>query len=330
MIRIGIIGTSKISERFLEGLSKVEGASLFGVYSRKMETAETFGKRFGAKRYYDTLESMAKDREIDAVYIASPNAYHCEQAMCMLSAGKHVLCEKPIASNSMEFLKMAKTAQKHNVILLEAVRNVFDPGFLQIKKLLGEIGAIRQVTFIYCQYSSRYDNFKKGVLENAFRPELSNGALMDIGVYCVRPMVTLFGLPEKVTADGLILPQSIDGAGTILAHYPQMQAQLLYSKINDNRIESQIQGEQGTILVDHIAESKTIRLIRRGGTEEVFPVEREENNMVYEIQEWIRFIRQGGGAEKYLEHSQWEMAVMDDARKQIGIVFPADTNGTGI
>lgn len=324
MLRVVVIGTSAITECFLVALQKVAGAELFGVYSRTLAKAEAFGKKFGARRFYDTLEEIAADSKVDAVYIASPNACHCEQAISMLAAGKHVLCEKPIASNSKEFYRMAETARENHVVLLEAMRSIFAPGFLKIKALLPALGTIRQITFLYCQYSSRYDNFKKGIVENAFRPELSNGALMDIGVYCVRPMVALFGMPEKILADGLLLPQSIDGAGAILAKYPHMQAQLVYSKINQNQLESQIQGEDASLLIDHIAKIETIRLVSRTGKEEVYHVEREENNMVYEIQEWMRLIAERDGMEQYLEQSRWEMELMDEARKQIGIVFPAD------
>ena len=90
---------------------------------------------------------------------------------------------------------------------------------------LQKLGKIRRVTFQMCQYSSRYDKFKNGIIENAFRPELSNGSLMDIGVYCVHPMVKILGKPDRVMASCVKLHNGVDGMGTILASYDEQGAQ---------------------------------------------------------------------------------------------------------
>ena len=83
----------------------------------------------------------------------------------------------------------------------------------------GQLGQIRRAVFQYCQYSARYDGFKHGIIENAFNPALSNAALMDIGVYCIHPMVLLFGKPRQILASGIFLPNHLDGAGTVLIDY---------------------------------------------------------------------------------------------------------------
>ena len=324
-INFGVIGTNVITERFLEAGKDAEGFCLRGVYSRSREKAVDFARKHGADLAFDSLEDMASCKEIDAVYVASPNSLHASQSIQMLKGGKHVLCEKPIASNQREFEEMKKAALEKRRILLEAMRSVYSPGFQAIRENLHKLGKIRRVSFQYCQYSRRYDNFKKGIIENAFNPALSNGALMDIGVYCVHPLVSLFGKPEKVISSSLKLSNGIDGAGTILTEYPDFQGELLYSKITDSRVPSQIQGEEGSMIIEEIPDTVNIKIrTRKDKAWEEIKIDKKENNMYYEIEEFIRLIENGESAEKHNQYSLWELAVMDEARKQIGIVFPAD------
>lgn len=323
-INFGVIGTNVITERFLEAGKDAEGFCLRGVYSRSREKAVDFARKHGADLAFDSLEDMDSCKEIDAVYVASPNSLHASQSIQMLKGGKHVLCEKPIASNQREFEEMKKVALEKRRILLEAMRSVYSPGFQAIRENLHKLGKIRRVSFQYCQYSRRYDNFKKGIIENAFNPALSNGALMDIGVYCVHPLVSLFGKPEKVISSSLKLSNGIDGAGTILTEYPDFQGELLYSKITDSRVPSQIQGEEGSLVIREIPDPQEVVLYYRDGRTETLEIPRTENNMVYEIREFLRLIREKRYSHEYLENSQMEIELMDEVRRQQKIFFPAD------
>lgn len=324
MVRFATIGTNFITKNFLEAAQKCSELCLSGVYSRTEDRARSFAAQYGAGKWYTDLNSLAMDKEIDGVYIASPNSLHCPQAILMMEHGKHVLCEKPIASNSEELKHMLEAARRNQVVLLEAMRPVFDPGFQAVCDNLHKLGKVRRATFQFCQYSSRYDKYKKGIVENAFRPEFSNGALMDIGVYCVHPLVKLFGMPESVRAEAVFLDNGVDGAGTILAGYPDMQAEIIYSKIANSSLPSQIQGEEGNMLISQIQDTVELRLQYRDGREEIIPVEKESNNMYYEAVEWARMINQGFVPEEYDRCSAMELSVMDTARRQLGIVFPAD------
>lgn len=324
MIRFAVIGTNFITERFLEVAQKCTSLKFEAVYSRSIEKAKQFAQFYGVEKVYDDLEQMAKDKEIDAVYVASPNSLHCEQSVLMLSHKKHVLCEKSIASNSKELALMLKTAKENGVILLEAMRPVFDIGFIEIEKNLYKLGKIRKAMFEYCQYSSRYDNFKKGIIENAFNPKFSNGALMDIGVYCVHSMVKLFGKPNTILSHSLLLQNGIDGEGTILAVYDEMEAVVSYSKISNGTIPSQIQGENATMEILTLPDPKTIVIHYKNGKDEIIEVEKDKNNMLYEVQEWVRLIENNEIENQHTASSVLELYVMDEVRKQAGIVFAAD------
>ena len=294
-----------------------------GVVRQKGVRARQFGFQKGQLQYFDDLEAFANSDCIDAVYVASPNCCHYEQVMTLLKAGKHVLCEKPMASNLKEAQEMFAEAEKQNLILLEGMRSIYAPSFQKMITYMETLGTIRRATLQYCQYSSRYDNYKRGIVENAFKPELSNGALMDIGVYVVSCMIRLFGAPKAIKASGIKLHNGVDGAGTILMEYPDMIGEAIYSKITDSAMPSQIQGEDASMLVQEIENVKDLRIVRKGVVQSIH-FEQSDNILNYETQEFIKMIKTGMGWEKSKEITLETMKVLDEARKQLHIVFPAD------
>jgi predicted dehydrogenase len=326
MIRFATIGTNFVVEWFLEGAAKCSELAYTATYSRNIEKAEEFGKKYGSHLFFDNLETLAESDEIDAVYIASPNSEHFSQAMLMMNHGKHVLIEKTMASNAAQVSKLMETAEKNQVVLMEAMRSVYDPGFQAIQKAIKEIAPVRRVSFQYCQYSSRYDKFKNGIIENAFNPKFSNGALTDIGVYCVHPLVKLFGEPNEVLAQAIILPDSIDGEGTIIAKYDDMLAEVVYSKITDGKIPSQIQGEKGTIVIKEINNPREVITYFRDESVKEADIPQCDKNLEYEAEEWARMIKTGDYSDLHSKYSLMALKVMDEARRQQNVVFPADDN----
>jgi predicted dehydrogenase len=205
MINIGIVGTSWITEEFIKCASLVEEFRLSAVYSRDGEKARTFAEKYDVTNIFTDLEEMANSSCLDAVYIASPNSLHAEQSVLFLNNGKHVLCEKPIASNVRELEAMIEASKNNNVLLMEAMKTSFLPNYKVIEENIHKLGKIRRFFISYCQYSSRYDTYKAGNHVNTFDPKFSNGSVMDIGVYCIHPAVRLFGKPKNVIATALKL-----------------------------------------------------------------------------------------------------------------------------
>ncbi len=325
MIRYATIGTNFVVNWFLEAAKKCEGLHYCAAYSRNVEKAREYAAQWGADRYTDSLTELAEAEDVDAVYIASPNSLHFEQAALMLTHGKHVLCEKTVTSNRRELERLLEIADEKGLVFMEAMRSAFIPAFGLIGDNLNKLGTIRRVSLQYAKYSSRYDKFRAGVVENAFDPRFSNGALMDIGVYCVHMLVKLFGRPERVTADAVFLENGVDGAGTILASYKGMQAELLYSKITTNRCPCQIQGEEATMVIEgDLTNPSRIVIWYRNGEEEILTPEGREDTMLPEVREWLRLMEGRKTAAVHNQYSLMEMEVMDEARRQMGIVYPAD------
>ncbi|SEM63407.1 Predicted dehydrogenase [Mesobacillus persicus] len=326
MIRFGVIGTNWITEAFIEGANEHPEFKLAAVYSRTEERAREFATRYQVKSIFTDLHTMASSNEIDAVYIASPTSLHAKQAMIFLEQGKHVLCEKPIASNSVELRAMIEAAKKHNVVLMEALKSTLVPNFQEISKNVLKIGKVRRYFASYCQYSSRYDAYKEGNILNAFKPEFSNGALMDIGIYCIYPLVVLFGKPNEVKATGILLETGVDGSGSIVLNYPDMDAVVMFSKITDSAVPSEIQGEKGNLVFDKINVPEKVEIRYRSGEIEDLTVPQKSQSMYYEVEEFITLVNQGQLESKVNshDHSLIVMEILDECRKQIGVVFPAD------
>lgn len=326
MIRFGIIGTNFITERFISALYENEDIALTAVYSRTEERGKEFAAEHNISHIFTDLEDMVQSDVVDAVYIASPNSLHAGQAVICMNHGKHVLCEKPIASNTHELKQMIEAATNNNVVLMEALKSTLLPNFQTIQEHLFKIGKVRRYFASYCQYSSRYDAYKAGTVLNAFNPIYSNGALMDLGIYCLYPMVVLFDQPEHVKANGIMLTSGVDGQGTIIAKYPEMDAVVTYSKINATILPSEIQGEEGSIVIDKISDPEKVEIHYRDGRIEDITLPQNEQTMYYEIKEFIDVIRNGKKQSSVNSHSKslTVMGIMDEARKQMGLEYPAD------
>ncbi|GIN62775.1 putative oxidoreductase YulF [Robertmurraya siralis] len=326
MIRFGVIGTNWITDSFISAASEHPDFKLVAVYSRTEERAREFAEKYGVELTFTRLEDMANSDELDAVYIASPNSLHAEQAIVLMEKKKHVLCEKPLASNVREVEKMIATARKHNVLLMEALKTTFLPNFQEVKKNLHKIGPVRRYVASYCQYSSRYDAYKEGTILNAFKPEFSNGSLVDIGIYCLYPAVYLFGKPNEVKASGFLLESGVDAEGSLLLQYDDKDVVVLFSKITNSYLPSEIQGEEGSIVLDKLNPPEDVEIRYRDGRVEDIAVEQTNHPMYYETKEFIELLKN----RKYesnintFETSQLVMEILDEARKQMGVVYPSD------
>lgn len=327
MLRFGIIGTNWITERFIQAAEETEQFALTAVYSRTEEKGKAFAAKYNSNpEVFTDLEKMVSSDLVDAVYIASPNSYHAEQAILCMSHGKHVLCEKPFASNVEETQRMIRAAKENDVLLMEAMKSTLMPNFRVITNNLYKIGRVRRYFASYCQYSSRYDAFKQGTVLNAFNPVYSNGSLMDLGIYCLYPMVTLFGKPESLQATGIMLSSGVDGEGSILMRYEDMDAVVMYSKIADSYAPAEIQGENGTLIIDKINQPYDVKIMYRDGTVEDLRQPQMQESMFYEAREFIELAQSGRreSGVNTLANSLIVAEIMEEARRQIGLKYPAD------
>lgn len=256
-VRFGLVGTGRITSWVLRGAREDERFVAASVCSRSLERARAFAQSHGISTAYDDLDAMLRDPQVDAVYIGTPNHTHHGIALKCLRAGKHVLCEKPLAANAVEAEEMVAEARRRGLILMEAMISTLNPNFLKAASLLKDIGPIRRYSATYCQYSSKYEALQRGEVAASFDPLCAGGALMDIGIYTIWPMVCLLGEPSGISGQS-ILTRDIPGRGvtdlqgTIDFVYPGLNATVFYSKIADSFLPTEISGEGGSLVLDRI------------------------------------------------------------------------------
>lgn len=334
-LRLAVIGTNFITDWVIAGGRQDERFELVAVCSREQATADAFAAKHQIPHTFTSLEEMAASPLIDAVYIATPNYLHAAQSILCMDHGKHVLCEKPLASNAREVKEMIAAAKRNNVTFMEAMKPTLTPNFRVVRDCLDRVGVVRRYFASYCQYSSRYDKFKEGIVLNAFNPQLSNGAIMDIGIYTIYPMVVLFGKPQQIVANGVVLSSGADGQGAVNFQYEGMNATVLYSKIANSALPTEIQGEEGNLVLDKINAISQVQFLPRqkpnsGKEAPVLPqtlsVAAEKDEYYYEVKEFIDLISEGKqeSAINSWQNSLTTMEIIDEIRRQLGVVYPAD------
>ena len=326
-MKLATVGTNWITSRFIEALEETAGIELEAVYSRSEEKAEAFAYKHHSPSYFTNLELMAENEAIDCVYIASPNSLHFEQAMLFLKNKKHVICEKPIFSNTAEFEAAHRKAEENGVFLFEALRGIHTPNFKELKEQLNSIGKVRNVLLHRNKYSSRYEDVLRGEVPNIFSLQYSGGALVDLGVYPLSIAAALFGKPDKSSYSAALLSTGVDGSGSLVLEYPEFVCTILCSKISASYNSSEIQGEQGTIQIDDTGSLAEINLIdNHSGERHVIGEVETAENMKYEIAAFLQIIGNTDWTEyeKLTQISREILEITEAARKQNGIFYPSD------
>ena len=203
IIRIGVIGTGRIAERFVPEAKYVSGVIVQSVYNPHIDSAKKFAERFELDLYSDDIETFLKS--VDAVYIASPHETHYEYAKTALERHKHVLCEKPMAFYRAQAQELFRIARRNNRVLLEAIKTAYCPGFVQLIGVArsGVIGQIRDVEACFTRLTP-------GNLRETTDVKYGGG-FMEFGSHTLLPILKLMGTDyEEVRFDSIMAENGID------------------------------------------------------------------------------------------------------------------------
>jgi predicted dehydrogenase len=200
-LRWGLIGCGDIAQkRVAPALRDSSSSELIAVSRARSELAPAFAKQFGAKRWYLDWKKLLRDEEVDAVYIATPVHLHAEQTSAAAEAGKHVLCEKPMAMNVLECDQMIDACRRHNVKLGVAYYRHFYPVVDRIKAIIkaGEIGTpvLAQIN-AFEQFNPAPDNPRAWLLQKDLA---GGGPMFDFGCHRVEVLTNIFGPITEVKA----------------------------------------------------------------------------------------------------------------------------------
>ncbi len=319
-LRAGIVGTNFISDWFCESCLETKAILPCCVCSRDPERGRSFGGKYGITEIFDDYEKMLGS-DIDLVYIANPNSLHIPYAEKALLRGKHVLCEKPAATDAASLTETVRKAKGSGLVFMEAMRTVHDPLAREIKGLICKFGPVRDAELIFRQYSSRYDSFKAGVVLNAFDPALGNAAVMDIGIYPVSLCTFLFGRPEKITSRSEILHNGFEGSGEAVFSYRDLDVRIAYSKTSAQSGPSRIVFDSAEVTIGKISTMDDVLISVKGSEPVPLMTERPSNNMIYEISDFAGAVRSGKTADEWNAYSMTAISCVDEIRKQNGIEF---------
>ncbi|MGM9636806.1 MAG: Gfo/Idh/MocA family protein [Eubacteriales bacterium] len=321
-MNFAVIGTFWLTENMIEAIRLTEGASYFAQYSRTMDRAKEFATKSGGRiRLFDDLDALASDPDIDAVYIASPNYAHYEQAKRMLEAGKSVLCEKPVCYRLSEYEELCALADRKGAVFMEAIMNIHLPWADDLFREVKSHGQVISARLDFSQRSSKLDRVKKGQSFSTFEKSTGGGALMDLGVYAVYLAVYLFGMPKEIRSDARFFPTGVDIQDVILFVYDDFTAVLTFTKLAESRIHSEILCENGSVTLQNLSRLQNVYTYPADGTvrclhgETTFP-----QGMCHELSDFLSYYQDQGsqGYSHSRELAKKVLRCMEEIRRQIG------------
>jgi D-xylose 1-dehydrogenase (NADP+, D-xylono-1,5-lactone-forming) len=274
-MNLGIISTADINRKVIPGAHASKKVDLVAVASRNQRRAEAYAREWNIERGYGSYEELLEDPGVDAVYISLPNTMHVKGAIHALTAGKHVLCEKPLTRHPEEAEAAFDAADGAKRILMEAFMYRHNPQTKRLQELIDD-GAVGQVRLIRSAFSySLYDE------ENIrLRTEVEGGALMDVGCYCVSGSRLAAGTePESVFGSAWYGPSGTDWVFTGSMRFPgDVLATFDCGTALPERDELEVIGSDGSLFLDdpwHCIRP-VIELRRADGSEKI-RLEREDS-----------------------------------------------------
>lgn len=320
-LRIGLLGAARIAANaLLKPARLVAGVQVTAVAARDPRRARALADAYQIPTVYATYQALIDDPTLDAIYNPLPNSLHAEWSIKALRAGKHVLCEKPLANNAAEARQMAQVADECGRLLIEAFHIRYHPLLLRMKEIVasGELGAIRHLEAHFCIPLRRWRDIR-------YQYELGGGAMMDLGCYTTQIIRYLAGAePAVVWADARLLRPQIDRymaadlrfADGRTAHMTCSLLSLILL-----RISAKVVGDQGELQVINPILPQLYHRLRvksaQGHRVEHFP---GDTTYTYQLRAFARAVR----GELIMPTDGWDgvknMQVIDEVYRQAGLL----------
>ncbi len=251
--RWGILGSARIAFRaVIPGIQKSEVGEVAAIASRSLEKAKAAAEEWNIPKFYGTYEELLRDPDIDAIYIPLPNHLHMEWTIKAAEAGKHVLCEKPLAIDAKQAEMMVKACEKAGVRLAEAFMYRHHPRYQSIKKIIasGEIGELRMI-----HASFTFNGAEHLAGDYRTKPEEGGGSLYDVGVYPLSAARMLLGQEPLAVTVHSVFPEQFGGVDMMsagLVEFPDgVSLTFDCGMWADFRNRIEILGDKGRIEIPH-------------------------------------------------------------------------------
>jgi predicted dehydrogenase len=334
-LRYGILGAANIARQFTRGLAGSKLATVDAVASRGAEKAAAFAAELGIPRSHANYEALLADPDIDAIYIPLPNHMHAEWAIKAAEAGKHVLCEKPLAMTTAEARAMFAAAHAHGVHLAEAYPYMSQPQTLRLRELLadGTIGRVQLISAAFGFSLCTVDGVPLRDPTNIrLDPAAGGGSLLDAGTYSMSFVRLAAGeAPTRALAVARNTTTGVDQTVAALLEFPSgIFAQMTSSLSTAGHRHAVVVGDQGVVETSYsnhgpAAGSLSLRIKR--GVANTVPFDTEEvpggDGFFAEAESFANMVRLGA--------SHWNGATeaesVDTVRALEAIAASARTGG---
>jgi predicted dehydrogenase len=291
-IRIGVLGAAAIVPMALTNPARsVPDVQITAIAARDPKRAQHFARRHKIPRVHPTYDALLADPDIDAIYNPLPNSLHAEWTIRALQAGKHVLCEKPFASNAREAEEMAEVAGKTGLVISEAFAYRYHPLTARVKEIIssGEIGNIRHIEAQFCFLLPSPGNIR-------FNYALAGGALMDCGCYPVSLIRYLAEAePTVERAEARLFAPQVDHKMTAdLAFADGRTARMVCDMLSPRLFNSflKVEGDAGRLHVMSPFQPHWFHWLRVQGVNGRYSgVVRGENSYTLQLRAFVRAIR---------------------------------------
>lgn len=320
----GIMGTGGIAVALVEAIREA-GGDIVAVGSGSAERAAAFAERWDIPRSYGSHAEVARDPDVQVVYVATTNDLHRDNTLDALEAGVPVLCEKPFALNRQQAEAMVRAARDRHVFLMEAMWMRFQPSHEQMLEIIasGRIGPVRSVQADFGFNAHRRES-PSGRL---FDPRLGGGTILDLGVYVATFAVAALGYPERVQASAERSSSGVDQQAGIVLHHTHGLSTLATSFVSDTRMEGAVAGTEGRIRVHAPFHHSPLVTVEQGGAVvETFDTSYEGSGYRFEVDEVHRCLDEGltESPKMPLDESVRMMDLLDEIRRQVGVVYPSE------
>ena len=313
-LNVAILGAGQIVPDFLLSSKFVDGIKPYTIFGAEKDTPvmSQLAKEYEIEKISTNYDEVLRDEKVALIYVALPNSLHYEFTKKALLAKKHVIIEKPFCSSLSQAKDLFEISEKENVFLFEAIPNIHYPNFKEMKNTLPSLGSIKLVELNSVKYSSRYDEFKKGMVLPAFDPKKDGGALMDMGVYNLHLLVGLFGKPNHITYFPN-MEKGIDTSGILLAEYPNYKCSAVAGKDCNAPNCINVMGDKG--FIHSTSRSNLVSdfdlSINGQESQKINQHERKiHERLAYEIQEFYDVVVKNDSA-RYRELKEQTLQVME-------------------
>lgn len=320
-MKFAILGPGHIAHSLAKAVSALDGVELYAVASRSLDRAEAFAKEWGFAKSYGSYEELAKDPEVDLIYIATPHSHHYEHAKLCLEHGRNILVEKAFTVNAAQAEELAALAKEKNAFMAEAIWTRYMPSRKMIDDLL-EKGTIGKVTSLTANLGYELHN-----IERMQSPELAGGALLDLSVYPINfARMVMKKEVKDITTTAVMSPRGIDWMNSITLIFEDDTMAVLHSNmlVGINRM-GVICGDKGYIEVQNINNCEEIRVYDLDHKlVAAHNVPEQINGYEYEVLACMKAMEEGKIECEQMPHEEsiWIMRLMDRVRKEWGMVFP--------